>query len=141
MVTHQEPTIIDWRNNDGLIVIDADGHVMRTNSQGQAYLALLGDTDTTGTLTYLGREPLERLLVSPPAGQTDHQLVLTGPPRQVFNVVARPVVTGPRFGGWMLLVRKVYEDEEEEEASPQQAEQTALVVHWPPAWFGTSNRL
>jgi hypothetical protein len=139
MATPQEQTITDWQNNDGLIIIDAGGHVMRTNSRGQAYLALLGDTDTTGTLTYLGREPLERLLVSPPVGQTGHQLVLTGPPRQVFNVVAQPVVTGPRVGGWMLLVREVYE--EEEEASPQQTEETTLVIHWPPAWLGTSNRL
>ena len=139
MVTYQELTITDWQNNDGLIIIDAGGHIMRTNTQGQAYLALLADTDTTGTLTYLGREPLERLLVSPPVDQTGHQLVLTGPPRQVFNVMAQPVVTGPHVDGWMLRVREVYE--EEEEASPQQTEETALVIHWPPAWFGTSNRL
>lgn len=139
MVTHQEQTITDWRNDDGLIIIDATGHVVRTNSQGQAYLFLLGDTDITGTLTYLGSEPLERLLVSPPLGQMGHQLVLTGPPRQVFNVVAQPVVIGPRVGGWMLLVREV--SKYEEEASPQQEAETALVVHWPPAWFGTSNRL
>jgi PAS domain-containing protein len=139
MVTYQEQTITHWQNDDGLIIIDAAGHVVRTNPQGQAYLALLGDAGTTGTLTHLGREPLERLLVSPPVEQANHQLVLIGPPRQVFNVVAQPVVTGSRVDGWMLLIREDYE--EEEEASPQQPEETALVIHWPPAWFGTSNRL
>lgn len=97
---------------DGAVVLDSEGYIIQANQTGQGYLALLADAGIGSCLPALGDRLTWELFASPPLGDVGHKVVWTGPPRRVFAVVARPVVTELRANGWLLIIREVKETQQ-----------------------------
>lgn len=97
---------------DGAVVLDSEGYIIQANQTGQGYLALLADANVGSCLTSLGDRLTWELFASPPLGDMGHKVVWTGPPRRIFAVVARPVITELRADGWLLIIREVKETQQ-----------------------------
>lgn len=134
MLECQWSALTQQHNSNGLIWLDAEGYVRRTNLKGQEYLALLTKAGIDDTLTHLGEHPLQELLALPstPKMELCHKVVLAGPPCQAFAVVIQPVLTGAQFKGWMLVIREISQGQPEQ-ALLESQERPVLIVHWPPA--------
>ncbi len=88
---------------EGMLLLDTDRHIMLINPVAQKHLSALTDSRVGDPLTRLGKRPLAELLTSPPKGlwhevSTEHQ---------DFQVIARPIETGPTPSGWVLVIRDV----------------------------------
>ncbi len=107
---------------EGVLLLDADERVMLANPAVEALLPLLTDAEIGGPLTHLGDQPLAELLTSPPAGLW-HAIQANG---RAFELIARPIETGPTAGGWVLVIRDVTR-EREIQRQVQQQERLAAV--------------
>lgn len=88
---------------EGMLLLDAEGHLLMTNPQAVKLLALLSPAQIGDTLTYLGDYMLASLLTSPPNGK-GHE-VRAGD--RIFEISVNAVETGPIPSGWVLAVRDV----------------------------------
>ncbi|MBN1487444.1 MAG: PAS domain S-box protein [Anaerolineae bacterium] len=95
---------------EGVVLLNAERHIVLTNPSAKKYLCLLTGgallQQTVQPLAYLGARPLEELLTSPPKGEWHHIVVEDKPPRY-FDLIARAIETGPLPGGWVLVLRDV----------------------------------
>ena len=85
---------------EGLLLLDANGRVVLANPVAQHDLGILAGAKIGDTLTRLGNRPLAELLTSPPKGLW-HE-VTSG--NLIFEVVARPMESGPKPEDWVLPV-------------------------------------
>jgi hypothetical protein len=140
MLEHQWPRLVEQHDGDGLLWLDAEGYIKQTNLKGQEYLTLLAEASVGDALTHLGEHSLRELVTLPATPQVEmcHEVVLVGPPCQVFEVVIQPVLTGAQFEGWILYIREVPKERQEQKFLEPQGRPT-LVVHWPPVSPATSN--
>ena len=90
---------------EGVMLLDADCCILMANPHARAQLQSLAGAEIGATLTHLAGRPIDALLTSPPVGQWH---VLEAGPR-TFELIARPVETGPRPGGWVLVMRDITE--------------------------------
>ncbi|MBN1979339.1 MAG: response regulator [Anaerolineae bacterium] len=107
---------------EGVILLDAMNHVILANPLGHKDLAVLADTLVGSTLIRLGERPLVEFLTSPPQGLW-HEVSAEG---RTFQVLARPIESGPTPGGWVLVVRDITQ-QREIERRVQQQERLAAV--------------
>lgn len=107
---------------EGVLLLDAARRIILANPVIKRDLAALAGTAGSTPLTRLGDRPLAELLEAPPAGLW-HEATLGD---RLFEVVARPIETGPTPGGWVLVVRDVTQRREIEQRAQQQ-EQLAAV--------------
>ena len=140
MLEHQWPRLVEQHDSDGLLWLDIGGHIKQTNLKGQEYLALLAEASVTEALTHLGEHSLQELMAIPatPGMEMCHEVVLVGPPCQIFEVVIQPMLAGAQFEGWLLYIREVAKEWQEQKFLEPQ-ERPTLVVHWPPVSPATSN--
>lgn len=103
---------------EGVLLLDANHRILLANPTARKYLMLLTQESNADILTHLGGSPLKVLLEPPKAESMCQEVVLEGPPRWVFEVVARqmPPAPGLPASDWMLVIRDV--------TARQQAEQT-----------------
>ena len=101
---------------EGVLLLDADGQVALANPLGRKDLAALANASVGDTLTHLGDRPLAELLTSPPKGLW-HEVATDG---RSFEVIARPLETGPTPGGWVLVMRDVTQEREIQRRAQQQ---------------------
>ena len=87
---------------DGVITIDAEGRIKLANPVATAYLAALTQAGVGEVLTRLGPRSLRELLKPPPSGLAFHEIVLEGPPQQLFEVTAQSMKAGSQISGWVL---------------------------------------
>jgi PAS domain S-box-containing protein len=113
---------------EGVLLLDAGAvagwHVVLANPVAEKVLAVLA-SDAREMLTHLGDRPLADLLASPPHGAW-HEVRVSGPPPQTFEVIARPIEAGPAAGGWALVVREVTQDRENQRRVQQQERLAAI---------------
>ena len=105
---------------EGVLLLDADGQVVLANPLGRKDLVALANASVGDTLTHLGGRPLAELLTSPYHGFW-HEVALEGPPPRVFEIIAKPIETGPSSDGWVLVIRDMTREREFQRHSQQQA--------------------
>jgi len=93
---------------EGVLLLDADLRVLLANPAAKGDLAVLADASVGDTLTHLGDRPLAELLTSPPKGLW-HEVATDG---RSFEVIARPMESGPEPEGWVFVIRDVTQERE-----------------------------
>jgi two-component system cell cycle sensor histidine kinase/response regulator CckA len=113
---------------EGVLLLDAGAvagwRVVLANPVAEKALAVFA-SDARETLTHLGDRPLAELLASPPRGAW-HEVKVSGPSAQTFEVIARPIEAGPAAGGWVLVVREVTQERENQRRVQQQERLAAI---------------
>jgi PAS domain S-box-containing protein len=107
---------------EGVILLDTKNRIILANPLGRKDLTILADTLVGGTLTRLGDRPLDEILTSPPKGLW-HEVSAEG---QTFQVIARPIETGPTPSGWVLAIRDITQQREIEQHAQQQERLAAV---------------
>jgi PAS domain S-box-containing protein len=107
---------------EGMLLVDAEGEVLLTNPVAEDALAVLAGAEVGSTLTQLGNRPLVELLARPPEGLW-HEVATDG---RNFEVVARPLETGPSSGGWVLVIRDVTQERQVQQRANQQERLAAV---------------
>jgi PAS domain S-box-containing protein len=107
---------------EGVILLDADEHIVLANPLGEKNLVTVADARIGDTLTHLGNRPLAELLTSPPKGLW-HEVTTGG---RSFQVIARPIETGPTPGEWVLVIRDVTQQRQVEQRIQQQERLAAV---------------
>lgn len=97
---------------DGVLALDSVGRVVLANAQAEDHLMALARAGLGDILTQLGGQSLESLLLPPPRGKTCHEVMLTEPRPQTFEVFAQPMGEEPRSNGWVLVIRDVTHERE-----------------------------
>ncbi len=127
---------------EGVLLLDAAGHVMLVNPVAKESLAFLMGQDAATLdqpVTHLGDRPLTELLTSPPTKGLWHEIEWKG---RVFEVIARPMeparssphhVEGRLSNGngngsedWVLLLRNVTQEREIQQLVQQQERLAAV---------------
>ncbi|MGC9394949.1 MAG: PAS domain S-box protein [Anaerolineae bacterium] len=99
---------------EGVLLLDAQRHVVMHNPVADSYLATLsgdGEYDHTQPLTHLGDRPIDEFLTTPPRGLW-HEVNVK---RQHFQIVARAVETHPMMEGWVIVLRDVTQEHENQQ--------------------------
>ncbi len=110
---------------EGILLLDGERRILLSNPAAETCLAALTDAAVGGVLTRMADRPVEELLLPPPEGLW-HKLETPGPPRRVFEVVARPVAAGLKAEGWVLVIRDVTEERETQQRVQQQERLAAV---------------
>ncbi|RPI35032.1 MAG: GAF domain-containing protein [Chloroflexota bacterium] len=107
----------------GVLLLNADKHMVIANPAARAYLPLLLDPQETGApVTHLGRKPLDVLLQAAPGG-VPHEIYTDGKHRKVFEIASRPIEAGPEAGGWILTLHDVTHERNLREETHRRLEQ------------------
>jgi sensor histidine kinase regulating citrate/malate metabolism len=138
MTKHHEQTTTQQIGGDGIIIVDAEGGIVRMKQSGHEHLTLLSKADMDEALTHLGRRSFDALLAALREGDLNQEIVTEEPRLYVLEVLALPIVTGFRIDGWALTVRDVT-DSPQEPANSRPPGQSRSVFHWPPNSSLTSN--
>lgn len=93
--------------NYGIVIIDDQKQVKLMNPAAQEYLAQLTEADIDDGLNHLGPHPIDQLLAPPAEGKAAHEIILAGPPRQVFEVMAQSLGSDAPINGWVLIIQDV----------------------------------
>ncbi|MEJ5308291.1 MAG: ATP-binding protein [Anaerolineae bacterium] len=107
---------------EGVLLLDEEGHVLSANRLGQGDLRRLAGIDVGGVLTHLADRPLATLLTSPPRGlwhELEHET-------RSFQALARPIKSGEKSEGWVLVIRDVTQQKLFEQRSQQQERLAAV---------------
>ncbi|MBN1220100.1 MAG: response regulator [Anaerolineae bacterium] len=107
---------------EGVILLNGEGKVILTNPVAAEALASLAKAKTGSILSQLGDQPLTKLLAPPPMGLW-HEVVMEN---QRYEVIARPIETGPSPGGWVMVIRDVTQEREVEQRIQQQERLAAV---------------
>ncbi len=114
--------------DEGILLLDADGRVMTTNTLGRAYLQLLhpqrGDAGEPATtrLSTLADYPLEAL-ITPPAHGGRREIKVN---RRTFRIAVRELKSGSLSGKWVLALQEATMEKEMQEQLQRQ-ERLAVV--------------
>jgi len=106
---------------EGVLLLDTNRQIILANPEASESLAILTTTKTGETLTDLGDSPIAELLTPPPQGLW-HEVTAGG---RRFEIIARPIETGPT-PGWVLVIRDVTEEREVERRVLQQERLAAV---------------
>jgi signal transduction histidine kinase/ActR/RegA family two-component response regulator len=104
---------------EGVVLLNADARILLANPAARKHLTVLAEAGVGDTLTHLGGRPVAELLTPPPRGLW-HEIKLDGPPRQVFEMVARPMEEDTGVGDSVLVIRDVTQEREFQERLQQQ---------------------
>lgn len=92
---------------DGMLVLDSDNRIVLANPAAHDYLPLMTDARTGDVLTRLGDRPLQQFLTS--QGTIRRQLRLADH-QLIFEVLGRPIASGPQAGGAVLMLHDATEE-------------------------------
>jgi len=107
---------------EGVVLLDEEGRVLSANRLGRGDLRTLASIDVGSVLTHLADRPLATLLTSPPRGLW-HELTLDA---RSFQVLARPIRSGEKAEGWVIVIRDVTQQKLIEQRSQQQERLAAV---------------
>jgi GAF domain-containing protein/signal transduction histidine kinase/CheY-like chemotaxis protein len=96
---------------EGVILFDEEKRVVLANPVAQEYLHNLTDHQAGDVVSHFGETPLEDLL-TPEYPNIWHEIEISGPPHQLFEVGAQPIESGSRPGGWVVVLREVSHERE-----------------------------
>jgi signal transduction histidine kinase/DNA-binding response OmpR family regulator len=93
---------------EGVVLLNAEKRVVLANPTGHKHLSVLAPKTTGGgVLTELGGRPLQELLFPSSSEIPTHQLEISIPIRQIFEIEAQPLSTDPQKGDWVLVIRDI----------------------------------
>lgn len=98
----------------GLLLLDGRYRLLLANPTALELLPALTDAKLGQRLTRLGSAALPLLVDEPPDGAPAHEVTVAGPRKRVFEISARPMLTGPQAGGWLLVVNEVTAEREQQ---------------------------
>jgi signal transduction histidine kinase/ActR/RegA family two-component response regulator len=104
---------------DGVVLLDAERHIVLANQVAQKFLALLTRATIGDKLTDLGGRPIE-IILSPASIGLPQEVEIRDYSYQAFEIIAKPMAVGPEAGGWTLAIRDVTEDRAAQERTQQQ---------------------
>ncbi|MEE9617442.1 MAG: PAS domain S-box protein [Anaerolineae bacterium] len=110
---------------EGILLLNGERRILVSNPAAQTCLPLLADAAVGDVLTLMAGRPIGEVLEAPPE-RLWHELEVPGPPRRVFEAVARPVEPGLKAGGWVLVIRDVTEEREIQQRVQQQERLAAV---------------
>jgi PAS domain S-box-containing protein len=119
---------------EGVLLLDADLRVLVANPMAEEYLSALTGAGVGDPLTALDGRPVAEILTSPPKGLW-HEVEAQGPPRRLFEVIARPMESGPETEGWVLVIRDATQERETQQYIQRQerlatvGQMTAGIAH------------
>ena len=112
---------------EGVLLLDAKEHggwhVTLVNPLGKQDLWTLAGIRIGEALTHLGKRPLQDFLTSPPTKGLWHTVEVEGAEShdsRHFQVIARPIETGPASGDWVMVIRDMTRQREIERRMQQQ---------------------
>ncbi|MCJ7551330.1 MAG: PAS domain S-box protein, partial [Anaerolineae bacterium] len=108
---------------EGVLVLDARGHVILANPVAEGHLAVLADVKVGDPVTRLGERPLAELLTSPPTKGLWHEVTADN---RTFEIMARPMANGPEPEHWVMVINDVTQAREIERRTQQQARLAAV---------------
>jgi PAS domain S-box-containing protein len=121
--SHEQMAQILTTVPDGVLLLNAEGEILRANPTAEEALAVLTGAEVGGVLTQLGQRPLAEFLTSSPPEDLWHEIKRPG---HTFEVIARPVDRDSEPGHWVLVIRDVTR-ERELQMQLQQQERLAAV--------------
>ena len=110
---------------EGVLLLNTDGQVILANPVAEEYLAALTGARVGDTITHIGNHLLTELLTSPPKGLW-HDVEINGLASQCFEVIARPIESGPISRGWVMVIRDVTQQRQVERHVRQQDKLAAV---------------
>lgn len=119
---HQQVRQIVETVPEGVLLLDGQQRLLLANPTATHALALLTDARVGDTLTRLGDRPMAELLTSPPAGLW-HEVTANA---AIFQVIARPLETGPTTENWVLVIRDITHQREFDQRVQQQERLAAV---------------
>jgi len=105
---------------EGVLLLDAEKRIVLANPAARVSLAMLTTKDVGEHLTHLGNTPIDRLFRPHPEGRSMHEIVVEGPPKQIFEVASNPIKAGPQAGDWVLVIRNLTQERVIQERMQQQ---------------------
>jgi len=108
---------------EGVLLLDVEGRVLSANRLGQGDLRTLAGIDVGEVLTHLADRPLTTLLLTSLPRGLWHELELGA---RSFQVLARPIHSGEKAEGWVLVIRDVTQQKLIEQRSQQQERLAAV---------------
>ncbi len=90
---------------NGVVLLDAEQHIMLANPAAQQCLAALTPAAIGDKLTHLGDQSIETILTSSSLARGENYPVeIMGGSNQAFAIMAEPLAVGPEAGGWLLVI-------------------------------------
>ena len=127
LAAEQERLTVTLRSiTDGVISVDAEGHIVLANPVARTYLAQMTTADFGDVLTLLGDRPLEAILARASTTENHHEVTIESPTQRSFEVVAHPMDAGQQTNGWVLIIRDVTEKRAVQERIHQQERLAAV---------------
>ena len=94
-----------------MILFDEERRVVLANPVAQEYLHNLTDHHSGDIVSHFGETPLEDLLMKE-YPNIWHEIEVSGPPHQLFEMGAQPIESGSGPGGWVVVLREVTHERE-----------------------------
>lgn len=110
---------------EAVMLLGADNRIILANLPAQASLRALTGATVGEEVQRFGDHSLEEMLRARDQGLW-HEVSIAGSPRQVFEVAARPVETGPQAGSCVLVWRDVTQEREAQQLIQQQERLAAV---------------
>ena len=107
---------------EGVLLLNPKRQIILANPIAERDLRILAGIRIGERLTQLGNQPLVKLLTSPPKGLW-HEIKAS---KRFFEVIARPIETGPTTGGWVIIIRDITREREITEQVRQQERLAAV---------------
>ncbi|MBN1876580.1 MAG: response regulator [Anaerolineae bacterium] len=109
---------------EGVLLLDAAGHVLLANPEAERCLALLTPPEALlEGITRLGNTPLAELLTSPPTKGLWHEVQAQN---AIFEIIARPMHNGSQSEDWVLVIHDVTQERAIEDKIQQQERLAAV---------------
>jgi two-component system cell cycle sensor histidine kinase/response regulator CckA len=108
---------------EGVLLLNSDWQVVLANPLGEEQLLILAGAEVGDSLTQLASHPLAELLTSPPTKGLWHEIAADG---RSFQVIARPLESGPGSEDWVMVIREVTQEREIEQRVHQQERLAAV---------------
>ncbi|MCX6029381.1 MAG: PAS domain S-box protein, partial [Chloroflexi bacterium] len=100
---------------EGVLLLDAAGRVVLANARAEEDLIALAGAQVGDPLSHLGDRPLAELLNAPPKGLWHEARAGS----RSFEIIARPIATGPNPDNWVLVLRDVTQEREAQQQALQ----------------------
>lgn len=107
---------------EGVLFLDNQSYIVLANRVAREDLEFLAGAHVGDLLERLGGRPLNELLTSPTKG-TWHEVQHEG---HIFEVIARPIVTGTETKGWVMVINDVTEERTLQQQVQQQERLAAI---------------
>jgi signal transduction histidine kinase len=99
---------------EGVLLLDDSRKIVLANPIAQKGLPALGNAGVGDMLEYMGSQPINELLTSPPKGLW-HEVKVINDELQIFEVISRPIEVGATTSGWVIVFRDVTQEREIQE--------------------------